>query len=217
MIRLLAYHRDSGESPLWETVMATNSVRAAIGELVIVVLTLSAAFALFLLLYVAKRQLWPSSIIFLEGIAVSIVAAAISCVAFLYFQRMRAGATAGAAAIFLFVAGFFLNYAFIITFPTLLDRSISITLLSVVDNAPDGRTTVTALNDDFLRLYVAGDSQTRKRVAEQVAIGNFQAADGSVTITAHGRMFAVANRWMAWAMNIPDTYVNATPAKAARQ
>lgn len=176
----------------------------------IAIVLLTANFALFIVLYIAKRQLAPSEIIFFEGIAVAAISSLLFVLGCVLFRRNTLESSRDL--VFLFVAGFFLNYAFMITFPTLLDRSISITMISVVDRAPGGQASLRTLNDSFLRTYVAGDMQTRKRVAEQIATGNFRAQDGGVAITERGKIWARANRAMATVFNIPRTYVDAKPA-----
>lgn len=185
---------------------SSNHVQEFLSSLVF----LTIGFVFFLVIYVLKRHLSPASIIFYEGIGIGAVSAALFVALFRYITSFRPLSPVALKGIFLpFVSLFLLNYAFIITFPTLLDRSISITLISVLDKAPEGRLTVSELNNAFLTRYVAGDTQTKKRISEQVATGNMRIDNDVVEITPRGRFFAQIHRLMARAFNIPRTYVEA--------
>jgi len=174
----------------------------------------AASFVFFILVYAIKRHLFPSPIIFYEGIIVAAVTASIFCLSyFVVTYRNASDRYVVRGSVFLLLASLSLNYAFIVTFPALLDRSISMTLLSVVDQVPAGKISIESLNDEFIRIYVAGDTQTRKRVEEQVATGNFHVKDGYIEITERGRRFASAFRIMATLFNLTRTYVDANLKK----
>ena len=181
-------------------------------------LILGFSLAMFLAVYVLVRQLVPSSIPYVEGIVVAAGSAVLS--SFVTYRvggaRLFDGDTRAQVIQLIFVSAFLVNYAFVITFPTLLDRSISITILSVLDRAQQNPVSIDQLNRAFIQIYVAGDTQTRKRVAEQVAIGNATVSGNDVSITDRGRVFARLNRIMASLFNIQRTYVDAAlPGDAA--
>ncbi len=100
-------------------------------------------------------------------------------------------------------------YSFLITVPTLLDRSISIFLLAELQADPDQTMTQGALNDAFLDGYVNGSFQVQKRITEQISIGNFQLTQsGDIELTRRGELVALLNRFLATVFKVDPRYTS---------
>jgi hypothetical protein len=190
---------------------ALEGARRAAWLLLVNCLTLGFSFVVFLAAYVLMRQLAPPSIPYVEGIVVAAGSAILSSFIAYHFGAayLFQGGNRAQVIQLIFLSAFLVNYAFVITFPTLLDRSISVMMISFLDRAKHRSVPIDQLNQAFIEVYVAGDTQTRKRVAEQVAIGNVTASNDQVAITSRGREFARLNRIMASLFNIQRTYVDA--------
>ena len=71
-------------------------------------------FIFFLLIYLLKRKILPSEIIYNEGVIISIFAALIFSLP-IFYKKLE-------SCYFILILTFLINYSVIATFPTLMDR-----------------------------------------------------------------------------------------------
>ena len=81
-----------------------------------------------------------------------------------------------------------IGYSFVITIPSLLDRSISLYLLSSIVAAGKQGATPGQLDDWFYRGFVVRNGAVEKRLNEQRATGNVVLENGRYTATARGEI-----------------------------
>ena len=101
------------------------------------------------------------------------------------------------------------SYAFMITVPALLDRSISIHLIGALNASPAGLSEA-QLQARFLSGYVDGTSQVDKRIDEQLREGNIEFRNGRFRLTAKGQLVAKINIVLAELLSIDPRYVRGT-------
>jgi len=109
------------------------------------------------------------------------------------------------------LAAVFLMYSFHITIPTLVDRSISIYLLNLLDTE-GGPVSINNLQDKFLAGYVGGYSVVCRRMFEQVQSGNVTHQASTYTLTARGKRTVAFLRAFATITGVNPYYVNSDDA-----
>jgi len=179
-------------------------------------------FGIFLLLFVAGRQLAPGEIVFYSGIAyiflsLPLILATTYIVNWL-LRKCASGWLQETICPFQFeivfpaiISFLLLSYSFVITIPALLDRSISIFMISVIAQERDEGVGEDAIQDIFLAGYVDGKSVVRKRLNEQLASRNIVMEKGTYKITERGKFVYRVNVFLADLFNIDDKYVRANP------
>lgn len=166
--------------------------------------------AAFQILYILKRWLSPAPIIFYEGLLLAIYFFVLGLVGTVIARKLHRRLTA--YWIPAVIAAFLFNYAFVITIPSLLDRSISITLIGAVAEGGDKGVTFDALNRLFFESYMDGDRQVRKRLTEQMAGNHIVEHDGSYSLTPKGRFIFETNLFLARLYRIDPHCVLAQPS-----
>ncbi|MCB1474062.1 MAG: hypothetical protein KDJ68_14605 [Rhodobiaceae bacterium] len=96
------------------------------------------------------------------------------------------------------LAASFLVYAFHITLPTIVDRSISLFILSRVDR--EAGLSIEEMQSAFVDGYVSGHDAVCRRVDEQLGSGNIVFRDGRYVLTPTGAMLLSGLRAMAGAL-----------------
>jgi hypothetical protein len=160
--------------------------------------------------FLVARWLWADQIVFTQGL---MIIGFVFVTLFLLMRLARKNEmidyVTSTVLGFSLLLGLLTFYAFLITVPTLLDRSISIYVIAELDADPDDRMSEVELNSYFLDNYVDGDYQMQKRITEQVAIGNLRkVGDAEVLLTSRGRLTASINRLLARAFNIDSRYTD---------
>lgn len=169
-------------------------------------------FLVFLAGYIVLRRIHPDPIVYYNGITILLGFAVffIVCSAvgtFLtrdVFRRPGPWRLSFFPALVTFVL---LAYAFVITIPSLLDRSISIYVIGTVAEAGTGGIAVEAIQESFLRGYVGGTQTVEKRLNEQLVTGNMMREGDRVVITPRGLWVHRTNLFLAGMLSIPDTYI----------
>jgi hypothetical protein len=166
-------------------------------------------FVLFLTILVVKRKIYPSQIIYYEGIWIiiimTILGIGISFLKDFLTSRPNAFVSHIILGVLLGATG---SYAFHITLPTLLDRSISMFVLSSLHannlNVPE-------LQCNFVEQFIVKSKAIEKRVKEQVVIGNIAIEDGRMQITDRGR--ALTSSWIRLAdiFSVSKDFVEVKP------
>jgi hypothetical protein len=107
------------------------------------------------------------------------------------------------------VAYLLASYAFVITIPALLDRSISLYVIATVAQAGPGGADLDSIQRRFLAGYVRGTSTVEKRLEEQIASANMVLEGGAYRMTGRGMFVYSTNLFLARLFNIDDRYVRA--------
>jgi len=107
------------------------------------------------------------------------------------------------SALFAFI---FISYSFVITIPALLDRSISIFIISAITESGDKGITNKELQNIFIEKYIEGTSTINKRLHEQIVTGNILFRNNKYFITDKGVFTYKFNQIAADLLNIDDKY-----------
>jgi hypothetical protein len=164
----------------------------------------------FLFALVAKRKIHAAPIIFYEGIGIIAVLGAVAIAAAFLLDLRRPKSQAFSSHV---LSGIFLGmvtaYAFHITLPSLLDRSISMFVLSLLRETSLSPAEVQC---NFVEQFVIDSGALDKRVKEQVATGNIQAQGGQLSMTSRGRFMDSSWIFMADAFAVRKDFVEVRPA-----
>ena len=91
-----------------------------------------------------------------------------------------------------FLFAFFVCYSFFITVPALLDRSISLYLLRLLE-VEQSAASQHQLNTWYINGFVYHNNAVMKRLNEQVYSGNIKLVDDCYTLTDRGRFILKVN------------------------
>lgn len=150
---------------------------------------ISAAFAGYLLAFIALRHAFPAGILFYQGMGLALVTSLV-----LFSIETRRGTVAAAAKDALLA--FLLIYTFVFTVPTTVDRAYSVKLIRELDRRKEGMTSA-EVAQWFSGEFLTGDA-VAKRLHEQRVTGTIvEDGDGRQHISAWGRFLAWAFRLTA--------------------
>ena len=100
-----------------------------------------------------------------------------------------------------------LGYGFIITITSLLDRSISIYALGVLNQNEEKYLSLNEMNQHFLQGFFQDKLYLKKRMYEQIQSGHVTHKKGLYKITSKGKRIYLINLFFADLFNIDDKYV----------
>ncbi len=109
------------------------------------------------------------------------------------------------------LSGFFIVYSFHITFPTVINRGISLYVISRLESS--GGQTIREVRDDYLAGYVDDYSTVCRRVDEQLSSGNVIFKDGRYHITQKGKDILSILKGIAFLTGQSDYYIKKTDQK----
>lgn len=160
----------------------------------------------FFIVYLGKRFIAPSDIVFYEGLFISIGVAGTAFLTIigihLYFKRLKLRDWINAV-----IIQALFGYAVIITFPSLLDRSISMYILATI--AKSGKQVpVERIQKLFEVGYVRDTYTVNKRLNEQIATGNILIKDETIFITERGMKTFSLHKSLASLFNISKKFVD---------
>ena len=139
-------------------------------------------FIFFLLIYLLKRKILPSEIIYNEGVIISIFAALIFSLP-IFYKKLE-------SCYFILILKFLINYSFIATFPTLIDRSISIMILNNIGS--NKKMNIEQIKESFEINYSQYKNyhQVDKRLKEQLVLKNIYLDNfNQYNLTEKGKRF----------------------------
>lgn len=155
------------------------------------------AYAIFL---VAIRNMFPDGIVFYQGVAICLFVSLAIC--FIMFL-VKLPATEN---MLVSVAIFFMLYSVNITFPALLDRSISYYIIGIT--AKDGSADIDRYRQGFYNGFVVNNKAIEKRLNEQIATGNITCNDGVCYLTSKGKALYRVNLFLATLLKLDTRYVD---------
>jgi len=165
------------------------------------------------LVYIALFQLAIQGIVFYRGLVLA-AGAAVIVMAGLVIVRQRVEISldtiVGATGL-----SFAFNLCLLVVFIVTIDRSISVYLLSRLDDRP---MTTAALRDQFVNEYVHSMAQIARRVEEQQASGNVMIdRQGVIHLTTQGQGFLHEARLGTRLFRTDPRFTAAVPQKTATQ
>lgn len=157
-------------------------------------LALTAGFAVLLLaIYAVHARSFPVQVVFYSAILDAVMAAALTTAAARVLRRRLTltGFETGLLAAVWLLSG----YAFAITGPALLDRSLSFYILEKLDQRGGG-IRADAIGRVFTGEYMPEFRLVDVRLTEQVQSGTVEIAGGCVRLTAWGRELAAFSHFV---------------------
>ena len=161
-----------------------NLGRALVATLAFVVL--------LVLVYWTWMRFGRVDVVFYSAIACAVVAALVMAVP-LYASRMFAGFS-GLERLQLLAIWLLAGYAFAISVPTVIDRSLSFYLLEKLQQRGGG-IRQDAFADVFTKEYLPEHRLVDVRLTEQLQSGTIVIRDGCVLLTERGQRMAGFSRW----------------------
>lgn len=159
-----------------------ESVKTALVFLVSIVVGFT-LFAAFFRLHLLRGV----EIIFYRGLILTALAGILTF-ACLFVLRSRFGIPASMA-FSAAVLSMSLNLSFLVVFPVTIDRSITVFLLSQMDESPNRTFTVAQMQDRFVQNYLGKWNQIDRRMHEQLLSRNVERSADAYKISAQGRSF----------------------------
>ena len=153
---------------------------------------ISLFFLSYILIMILKRNTFPSVIVFYEGIIVSVIL----CVCIYFFKFLKFDHSI----ILFFICIYFWSLG-----PTILDRSVSITVLGKLSE--NENYSLVELNNDFKDTYVYRNKAVEKRIVEQVYNGNVNQIDGNYSLSKKGVLTKNTILYLTKIFNIDDSYI----------
>ena len=155
-------------------------------------------FIFFLIVYYVKRNYFPSQIIYNEGVYLSIICS------FIYSLPLLIKKIHNCFLILILV--FLINYSFIATFPTLIDRSISIMILKTLDKKS---LEINEIKNNYTLNYsnYKNTFQVDKRLEEQKNLNNIDIdLENKYFLTKRGKRFLRITDIIKNVFNINESY-----------
>ena len=168
-------------------------------------------FANFITIFIIHRNICPEKIIFYSGIIDILLSLtlnigltfAISKIKY-FIRKINLDHKIIVSNLFAFI---FVSYSFVITIPSLLDRSISIFLITAVAESGSKGISDDSLQHLFLDKFVNKKTAINKRLDEQVLSNHFIMDDETYYITKKGHFIYLINQIFAIIFNIDDKFV----------
>lgn len=182
-----------------------------IKQLFSLLLTLALAVAAGFILYVGltRSPLFAGiSILFYRGLLLCALAALLVMAAMALWRRRRFDLATIIAAGALSLS---FNICFLIVLPVTLDRSISVFMLTQIEQHRGEALDERRITEIFVRKYVGDMRQMDRRIAEQTASGNVTTVDGNIRLTAQGRRFLALSRTLARLFGTDPRFVGLAP------
>ena len=149
-------------------------------------------FFVFILLMFTKRLLFPSQIIFYEGLIV--------CFLYFIFIYMFKILNFDKSIILFLICVIFWSLV-----PTILDRSVSITILGNLK--VDQSKTIVEIKEDFNETYLIKNNAVEKRIDEQIASGNIIRSKDGYQLTQRGYFNKKVLIFLTKFFNIKKDYI----------
>ena len=187
-----------------DTTLKSETLNLLKGLLVAVIFSIG-----FLVALIIKRKIEPAPIIYYEGIWIIVIMIALLIASSLLLAWLTSNSRTFASYIILGVLlGAAGSYAFHITIPTLLDRSISMFILALLDS---NNLTMSEIQCNFVKQFVVESKAIEKRVKEQVATGNIYVKDGRLQITEQGKTLTSSWLGLADTFSVAKDFVEVKP------
>lgn len=132
----------------------------------------------FILVFIIVRQIDNNSIIFYQGIVVSILFIFIIYIINIYLKVKLVNLS--------LIPLFLSTILFLGLIPTIVDRSVSVTVLSTLAKAGNIGMTEDEVQNNFIKIYVDNNHAVKVRINEQLKIDNIRQVNDRFFITEKG-------------------------------
>jgi hypothetical protein len=166
-------------------------------------------FILGILIYIATLVIVDSARLFYDGLVAVITIILVSYPGICLVYRYRPQWVESVGRQTMFTAAFgaaMLVYSFHITLPTIIDRSISLFVLSRMEGSTAG-VTVEQMQESFLKGYVHDYSAVCRRLDEQIISGNIEFRDQKYYLGESGEHILTMLRWIARLVQRNEYYI----------
>jgi hypothetical protein len=174
-------------------------------------LTLSILSTLFfLVIYLIVRVIFPDQIIFSQGNYVCLGVFVLELIVILIAYKFALNRNLDEfmeKILPSLLMSLILNYSFILTVPTTIDRSITVFILGDIDSF--GGKNARAISENFKSVYIDEDLQINRRIQEQLALGNLERSisiPNQYELTSKGKLIVSLNKFFASVFNISPFY-----------
>jgi hypothetical protein len=155
------------------------------------------------------------TILFYRGVALALVAALVTGIAGAWLGHRSNDSSLPLAAAALSLS---FNICFLVLLPVTVDRSVSVYLLSTIEQHGDGGIAPADLQRSFIDGYVVNMGAIDRRIDEQRRSGNIAVKpDGKVELTPQGRRFMDLSRLVARLFRTDPRFVGAEPGAPTRK
>jgi len=164
--------------------------------------------SLGLALFGVYRNIFGGAVIFYEGLfsAIAIYFTIISC---LFYYKKKIHETIFNASINSVIPAFLFYFLFIALVPTIIDRSVSITVLGKLYKNKNEKLSAKDLQSHFERIYVKNGKAVKIRLNEQIISGNIIKDENGYQITPRGIKTIQILDLLGRIYNIDLTYLRA--------
>lgn len=186
---------------------------SAIKDICLSLLHIAAFFFAGMGVYIMTLLFYDSTRLYYDGLLAVLVMLFISYATVAAFFAKKKGNESSASRQSLYTAAFagaILVYAFHITLPTIIDRSISLFVLSRMEGSAEG-VRVEELQKAFLEGYVQSNNAVCRRLDEQLTSGNISFRDGKYYIAPAGHFILQSLRFIATMISRTQYYINEAP------
>ena len=173
-----------------------------------------AGFAIYVLLFWAGVAS-SIGILFYRGIALALVAALVTGIIAMWPARRTSDSSLPIAAAALSLS---FNICFLVLLPVTVDRSVSVYLLSTIEQREDSGVTSAQLQKSFVDGYVVRMGAIDRRIDEQRKSGNVTVdAGGKVHLTRQGERFMSFSRLIARLFGTDPRFVSGGTSPAPQR
>ena len=176
---------------------------------------LSLVFLLvYILVFTLERQIFARDIIFYDALLCLGLTTATLVMLWLAGAFARLSGAAGAGRIPLAIVLFLsLGYAFAITVPALIDRSISFFMITQVVESGDEGVTREDLEERFIQQYVLDYGAIPRRLQEQLRTGNFEPRGDRYIATDRGVLTYRIHHGFLTMFRASEDFLSSGPAR----
>lgn len=160
---------------------------------------------LFFIIHILKRNIYPNEIIFYEGISIIIFLTFIYIILFLILRKLNINILIFRDIhifVFALISYFFIVYSYLITIPTMVDRSLSLYIIKEISKKNENGLNNNQLISSIQKEFLINNDQYNKRIAEQLKSGNIYIKDDILFITKKGKINNKINIFLKKILNI---------------
>jgi hypothetical protein len=163
-------------------------------------------FTLYLLSFVLIRQYSPSEIIFYQGLfTIFLVTIIFLVILFINIKCNQINKFIYDYYVISILLGILLSYSFLITIPSLLDRSISLYMIGLTQERK--KESILQYREDFYNGFIVKNGAIEKRIREQIVTGNFECFEDQCSLTKKGKIYYLINSKLVQIFNIDSSYI----------
>lgn len=153
------------------------------------------SFFIIFLLYLCKRNFFPGDIIFYEGLLFALSIGGLLQFT-LYIFKVKIPILSAVLTFMLFTS----------LIPTILDRSVSITVLTSVETCITCN--IEEIEESFHEIYIIDNNAVKKRLMEQIYSKNIEMSGEQYLMTERGKLVYSTLKFLTLLFNINDDYLS---------